>query len=199
MTDNTTSTHTGHAAAPTGQRATVVARGSAEYRYRRYAVCLLFLGFAAWCFHDGFIKYPRLNAQAIAQGQNPPHGPPHASWDVPFNVTLAFVLPAAAGLLLIWTLRSSRGQFRLEGGTLHVPGHPLVALDSIRRIDKRLWDRKGIAFIEYERPDQTLGRFRLDDFIYQREPIDRILEAIEAHALAMAGSSQAAQPVTDPV
>lgn len=164
----------------------VVARAGTYYRYARFALFMLFMSFGAWCCYDGFYNYPKMNAEARLKGQPEPHGEPNAKWDVHFNVALGSVLPIGAVVLLIWTLHNSRGEYRLQGTTLQVPGHPPVQLDSIRKIDKRLWEKKGIAFIEYERPSAPdLGRFKLDDFVYQREPIDKILETIEAHALRM--------------
>lgn len=170
----------------------IVARAGTYYRYARFALFLLFMSFGAWCCYDGFYKYPSMNAEDIKLGRPQRHGPPNATWDVHFNVALGCVLPIGAVVLLIWTLHNSRGEYRLQGTTLQAPGHPPIQLDSIRRIDKRLWDKKGIAFIEYERPSAPdLGRFKLDDFVYQREPIDKILETIEAHALSMAQAAPA--------
>ena len=47
----------------------------------------------------------------------------------------------------------------------------------ITAIDKRQWDRKGIAYVDYE-VNGTHGRLKLDDFVYEREPTDRIYDAI---------------------
>jgi hypothetical protein len=56
-----------------------------------------------------------------------------------------------------------------------------VPLSAIRRIDKRLWDRKGIAFIDYDLDGSggAGGRLKLDDFVYERKPTDEIYERIE--------------------
>ena len=186
MSDNNTEAEQAAPQAVEYPRTPIVARAGSYYRKARFALFALFLAFGAYCCYDGFYRYPRLNAEAIKSGQNPPHGPPNATLDVPFNVALGCVLPIGAVVLLIWTLHNSRGEFRLEGKTLHVPGHPPIPLDSIRKIDKRLWEKKGIAIIEYERPGGETSRFKLDDFVYQREPIDGILNIIEGHARAMA-------------
>ena len=67
-----------------------------------------------------------------------------------------------------------------------MPGHPAIPLSAIRTIDKKLWDRKGIAYIEYE---ETEGgprkKFRVDDVVYEREPTDRIMDRIEAYAASL--------------
>ena len=174
MSDNNTEAEQAAPQAVEYPRTPIVARAGSYYRKARFALFALFLAFGAYCCYDGFYRYPRLNAEAIKSGQNPPHGPPNATLDVPFNVALGCVLPIGAVVLLIWTLHNSRGEFRLEGKTLHVPGHPPIPLDSIRKIDKRLWEKKGIAIIEYERPTAAeLGRFKLDDFVYQRRSEER--------------------------
>jgi hypothetical protein len=69
---------------------------------------------------------------------------------------------------------------------LHVPGHPPIPLNNIRKVDKRLWERKGIAYVEYEVPGSAERRqFKLDDFVYERQPTDAIFERIEKHVSAM--------------
>jgi hypothetical protein len=104
--------------------------------------------------------------------------------DLFLQKALGFALPPLAILFLIWSLYNSRGTYRLEDQTLSVPGHPPIGLDRIRRIDRKLWDRKGIVYLDYERPDGNgTGRIKLDDFVYDRKPTDLIFERIEAHLL----------------
>ena len=93
---------------------------------------------------------------------------------------LAFSLPVAAVGLLVWMLYNSRGEYRFDGKTLSIPGHPPIDVESISAVDRKLWDRKGIAFIEYAGPDGSVGRARLDDFIYERGPTDAIYKQIIA-------------------
>lgn len=191
---------------PEAAGADIVARGGRYYRWARFFIALLFFAYGMWCIRDGFFKYPRENEAAIqaeidriektgehltaerrqeirAQAKQP-HGPPDAKYDVPLNRGLACLLPPVAILVLIRTLYRSRGEIRLSGDALSVPGHGAIPLDSVRKIDKRLWERKGIALVEYEQAGGPARRFRLDDFVYERDPIDRILERIEAHVRA---------------
>jgi hypothetical protein len=89
-------------------------------------------------------------------------------------------------------LRSTRGEYRLDGDTLHVPGHPPIPLSSIRLIDKAIWERKGIARIEYELGESgQRNSFKLDDIAYLREPTDQILDRIEAYAASVAAAASA--------
>lgn len=158
----------------------IIANPGQGYRMRRYLIFILFFGWGVWSLYDGFVKYPRMNAEADAKGQNQPHGPPNATWDVPLNRILGFALPVFATWVLASALYNSRGRLRLSAdGLLDFPGHPPVPLTAIRRIDKSRWDRKGIALIDYEFDDGTAGTLRLDDFYYDQYPADEILKRIE--------------------
>jgi len=169
----------------------VTARAGTYYRVTRYLMTLMFIGMGAWFAYDGFVNWPRQNANA-----DPNAKMPHTNLDITIQKLLACVLPPAGIAMLIWTLYSSRGQYRLTtDNTLHVPGHPPIPLDNIRRIDKKLWDRKGIALIDYEVPggsaDQT-ATFKLDDFVYERDGTDEIFKRIETYLFPEQASSEQA-------
>jgi hypothetical protein len=155
----------------------IVATPGQGYRMRRYLIFVLFFGWGVWSLYDGFVKWPRMNAEARAKGQNEPHG----GWDVPLNQILGFALPVFATGVLATALYNSRGRLRLSAeGVLDFPGHPPVPLSAIRRVDKSKWDRKGIALIDYELDDgTTAGTLRLDDFYYDQYPADEILKRVE--------------------
>src|SRR5438477_1356559 len=153
----------------------IVARYAKYHRNKQYLLVLLFFGFGIACIYHGFFIYPKQNAAAISKGQNPPH----AEYDAPLNKLLGIILPPLAIFVLWRTLYTSRGEYRLEGQTLHIPGHPRIPLSAIRTIDKKLWDRKGIALIEYELSEGgERKKFRVDDVVYEREPTDRIMDQI---------------------
>jgi hypothetical protein len=199
---STTTTTTNDAGQPQGA---IVARYGRYYRNTRYLIAALCIGYGLWSIYDGFVRYPRANEAEIQKevtrvetASGKPVTPeerreiaakttlPHGGWDVPFNQWIGIILPPVGLAMLAWMLYNSRGEYRLERDTLHVPGHPPVPMDNIRKIDKRLWERKGIAYIEYEVP-QSLKRaqFKLDDFIYERGPTDAIFERIEKHVADM--------------
>ena len=78
-------------------------------------------------------------------------------------------------LALVRWLYISRGTIRLDGSdTLHAPGHPAVPVSTITEINDDLWERKGISYISYEGAEGTAGEIKLDDFVYERKPIDQI-------------------------
>src|SRR5437660_427563 len=81
--------------------------------------------------------------------------------DIKLNKCLGILLPPLSIALLAWWLYGSRGQYRFDGTTLQVPGHPPVPLNALRKIDRSRWDRKGIAYIDYQLPGTTTaGRIK---------------------------------------
>src|SRR5437016_5272985 len=152
----------------------IVAGAGRYFRNTRYIIAAGVFLMGLWFIRDGFYKWPRENEQAKAAGKDVL---PHPGYDVPSNKFLGIVLPPLAVVLLARWLYMSRGEYRLSGQTLHLPGHPPVPFEMITAIDKRQWDRKGIAYVDYE-VNGTHGRLKLDDFVYEREPMDRIYDEI---------------------
>jgi hypothetical protein len=74
---------------------------------------------------------------------------------------------------------NSRGSIRLKEETLFVPGHKPVPLPMVESLDKRKWERKGIAWVNYRTENGKQGKLKLDDFVYEREPVDEIFKRIE--------------------
>ena len=177
----------------------IVARHSREYRVRRYIVVAMFLIFSAWFAYDGWKKWPLENklvneleyqldaargahdTDKVAQlSEELRKHKRHTDTDVGLQRFLAISIPLASLLALgVWLARS-RGEYRLTPHTLSAPGHGEVPLSSVRRLHKSLWDRKGIAYVEYELPGTTQARrIKLDDFVYDREATDEIFRRIE--------------------
>ena len=162
----------------------IVARASTEYRLKRIALVALLFGYGLWSCYDGFVKMPRENAAAVARGLKLL---PYPGYDVPFNKAFGLGLPPLALLMLGWSLYASRGEYRLgEDGVLRLPGHPPIPLTAVTSVDRGKWDRKGIAYLSYPVTGTAVGRAKLDDFVYQRQPtdwiFDRVLAAVEAPA-----------------
>lgn len=159
--------------------APIVARAGRYYRNMRYLMAVMMVGVGCYFLYDGYIGWPTENAAKAAEGSKIPHD----EFQILFQKVIGFTLLPAAAVLLMVFLHRSRGEYRLAGETLRVPGHPAIGLGAIRKIDKRLWKRKGIAYLEYEVPGSSgRGRLKLDDFIYDQKPIDRIFECVEAYA-----------------
>lgn len=157
--------------------APIVARAGHYYRNTRYVIVLAMVLYGIWSIRDGFWKFPQDNARARAQGLV---DLPHGGFDAPLNKILGIVLPPLGLVFLGWTLYSSRGEYRYDGALLSVPGHPPMPLSAIQTIDRSKWDRKGIATVSYELKDtKQTGTFKLDDFVYDRAPTDKIFKVIE--------------------
>lgn len=187
----------------------IVARAGTYYRRARYIMASLLIAGGMWFGYDGWIGWPKENRihadlsaeleKATVEGNQERAAElanelkqyeHHNDWDLMLQKILFFVLPPAGLAILAWTLHNSRGEYRLQGRTLSVPGHPEIDLDQVTRIDKQLWDRKGIAYIDYDTGSQS-GRIKLDDFVYDARPTREIFKRVEAHTLARVGSAQA--------
>jgi hypothetical protein len=157
----------------------IVARAGRYYRNARYLMTVLFVGAGLWFAYDGWVGYPKHNARVDAGEIRETK---HTDTDIRLQRILGVALPVAGVLFLCWALYNSRGAYRLSGDTLHVPGHPPIPLDQIEELDKAKWDKKGIAYVNYRPSDApNMSSARLDDFVYQQAPTDRIVERIEKH------------------
>ncbi len=193
----------------------IVARAGRYYRNTRYLMAVLLVGMSAWFLRDGAVVWPRENRviagleqqdkEAMERGDDAERGRLAAEkkkhvlrsdWDIRLQWILGLTLPPIGIGLLIWALRNSRGEIRLTGDLLSLPGHPPLTLADIKSVDNSLWDRKGIAYADYALSDGTTGRFRLDDFVYERPPIDAIYDRIAEHmGLATPDEDDAELPV----
>ena len=175
----------------------IVAVGSNDYRFRRYIMVALLLAFGGWFAYDGWVKYPRVNdeidtlqRQQLAardagdrerevklSEQLKSLGDKGKPLGLFFQKTFAVICPILAFTYLGWTFYRSRGEYRLtDEDVLHAPGHPPVPLDQLTAVRNPKWDRKGIADLDYALDGGKSGTVRLDDFIYQRPPIDAIYD-----------------------
>ena len=175
----------------------IVARASKSYRVKWCIMGLAVLGWGLWSIYDGYVAWPehnRLIEEADRNKQAPPKGlSKHTNLDITLNRLFGIALPPVGLFLVGWAFYSSRGEYRLSGDTLHAPGHPPIAMGDIRAIDQTKWDRKGIAYIEYEARGTT-GRLKLDDYLYERGPTDQIYDRILA---TVAPEEVAAEAPTD--
>jgi hypothetical protein len=194
------------AAAQPATAGVIIAKPGRYYRVARYLMCLLLLAYGVWSIYDGFISWPKWGITTHLNEER------KTSTDIMLNKVLGIVLPPTGLFILFWAMYNSRGQYRLENGILHVPGSPPVPLNKIHSVNRELWDRKGIAYVEYDltevpqpsaaRPAKPgapvayapvayasagkkgpRGKFKIDDFVYEREPTDEIFKAIEESLL----------------
>jgi hypothetical protein len=162
----------------------IVARPGRYFRNTRYIMTVVLIIYGGWSLYDGFINWPNW---AVTH----PKEKPYSKTDIGLNQLMGIALPPLGILLLARCLYLSRGVYRLDDDVLYVAGHPPVPIEAIVAIDRSLWDRKGIAFLDYDLSHSTRaqsadgqqssakGRIKLDDFIYDRDPTDEIFRAIE--------------------
>ena len=169
-----------------------VARAGRYFRNVRYVIFVAAIGLGAYFLYDGFVSWPHQRAEyqrleaAIVEAQNrgasidalraeQAQYKEHSETDILLQKILGFTVIPLSILLLIRWLYISRGEVRMDAmDTLHAPGHPPVPASAVTGIDDRLWDRKGIAYVDYQRSGGESGRLKLDDFVYERQPIDAI-------------------------
>jgi hypothetical protein len=166
----------------------IVARAGRYYRNARYVMALVCFATAAWFAYDGWVKWPHENQlieEAKARQEKPQHTT-HGELDLAVQKSLAMSLPILGLGIIVWLRFNSRGSYRLADDVLYVPGHPPVPLSAVREIDKTKWEKKGIAYLDYELDPPPggggagkTGTIVLDDFVYQQQPTDRIMETIE--------------------
>jgi hypothetical protein len=158
----------------------IVARADFQYRIRVYIFFLMFFGYGLWSLYDGFINWPRENAERAAmeaRGERAPQQ--HNDMSLMINRGLGILLTGISVPLFVWLMYRSRGEYRLSGQTLAVPGHRAVSIDQIRKLDMTNFDRKGVAVAEYELPDATTRQITLRDMVYDRGKTDEIVRRIE--------------------
>ena len=69
-----------------------------------------------------------------------------------------------------------------------------MPFEAIAGIDMDQWERKGVAYVDYQTEgDEGVRRLMLDDFIYERVPTDLIVKRIEAYLKSTATDDEAPQ------
>ena len=168
-----------------------VARADRLFRFKRYIVVLLVVGFGAASAWHGFVAWPRETTefqrieqelqqalpgsdQGVALREELKQYSYHSETDILFNRVMAVVLPPLGLLLLARWLYMSRGQLKLdESDTLYAPGHAPIPLSTVASLDDALWHRKGISYVMYTAAESG-GRVRLDHDWYEPKSIHAI-------------------------
>lgn len=180
----------------------IVATAGRYYRNTRYVMFVLLVGMGIWFGYDGFVNWPAVNVKVRAlkdqqhraelAGDQDRIGQLNAELktltertdtDIMLQKVLACALPLLGLVVLARAIHNSRGEYRLSGTKLSVPGHPTIDLDDIKSVNNDLWDRKGIVWLKYETAAGAAGgvmagESRLDDFVYDRPPTDAIYDQI---------------------
>jgi hypothetical protein len=164
--------------------APVAATRGGYYRNARLLMVALMVGLGGWFIKDGFHSYPKANKDAEEKARTNGETekfdkdgkfigkPEHSETDILLQKVLGLgMVPAGLGYLAFF-LHRSRGAYRLDGYVISIPGHPPFRISEVQRVDKRLWDRKGIAILDYRNDAGQSGSVTIDDFVYDRTPTD---------------------------
>ncbi|MCO8125455.1 hypothetical protein NHH03_27195 [Stieleria sp. TO1_6] len=159
------------------------------------------LAFAGWCLYDGLIGYPHQMTIADAYEKLPEEGrreawktlaaekgwptrtPDKSAEEIGHDIGGQFMMAILCGILGIPALlkwMSGQGTW-VEGdeSLIRNSSGQEVPIDSITQIDKRKWDAKGIAKIQYQVDGKT-KKFVMDDFKYDRQTMGRLMRFAEA-------------------
>jgi hypothetical protein len=174
--------------ATTTEQTPIIARADFQYRWRVYIFFVLVFGYGLLSIRDGFFRWPADNDRLHHMEENHQKltEPYHNEAGILINKALGIVFPLISLPAFIWLMYRSRGSYRLLDRTLSVPGHDAILLERIRSMDKSLWDRKGLAVLEFDGADGKPHNFTLRDMVYDRRATDKIVERIE---LFLKGSS----------
>lgn len=177
------------------------AKMNREWLVRMLIVAVGFTAFGCWCLYDGLIRYPRINAEleqapalvAADAMQDQEH---KTDADIRMQFIMAGGCFGFAAFLALRVLWASRRQLAADDVALHAINGDVVPYEHVLGIDKRRWDRKGIAVVRY-RTNGRVRRTRIDDWIFKGG--DAVLAEVERHAGPEDGPAVAdsAAPDTD--
>ena len=171
--------------------------------YRRFAfISAICLGFASWSLYDGIVAWPNQRVRALKyieiKEQHPDDykqvwqqhateqgwsaewpGEPKTDIDIAGQFVMAG-LAAPIGLLTLGIFLRSLGQWveMDENGIRTSRGREAKFAD-MTLLDKKKWQRKGIAKLHHERDGQT-KKMILDDYKFDRAAIGVMIRKVEA-------------------
>jgi hypothetical protein len=97
---------------------------------------------------------------------------------------LFFAVCVVVGLICLFAWARPRGTWvEADEASIRNSSRQVVPLESIRTIDKRKWENKGIARLHYD-VDGRLREFVLDDFKYDTQAMGAILTLAETNLTA---------------
>lgn len=177
----------------------VRAKIASHYKLRILAGALFLLGFAGWCFNDGYIAYPRERVIAreyakfktegrtaewndYATTKNWPHdtyGEPakdRSDKNIWFQIILGYAVALVGVICLVTYFRTLKRWVEWDGTRVNTSDGQSVAIESITKLDKSRW-KKCFTLIQYSEPP---GRLLLDAWKFEQAAIDKIVAEVES-------------------
>jgi hypothetical protein len=107
-------------------------------------------------------------------------GVPRTEFEIAGQFFMLAIAGSAGLLVLIHVLRCRGRWIEMDETGLRTSRGQTVAFDQITAINKKKWDKKGIAKIQYQQNGHD-SVLTLDDFIYERPTTDDMLRQVEDH------------------
>lgn len=120
---------------------------------------------------------------AYAEPRGLPITQPDLHDHIDFLIKSNYFIGGVFSLLGLWCLGTGLpaiGKWiELRDGTLSTKGGSDIALKDITEIDKKRWEKKGIAKVSATGDDGKVRTMIIDDLKFEREPTDQIMAEIE--------------------
>ena len=172
-------------------------------------IAIVCLGFGLYCLYDGFVAYPAELIRSTAfydlekRGEGESDGISFASqWEAlaaenGWSIDKPKKKPAIIQSDILWQYGMAAiafmigfpvlfNFFKTRNSWLESDGHAVTTswgqtmeLAQVEMVDKKKWEKKGIAKVTYESNGQR-AKMVIDDFKYEREPVGEILSQIES-------------------
>jgi hypothetical protein len=169
------------------------------YRWRLIIIGLIGVAYAGWAVYDATVAYPaKQDKREVFEQFVLDNGPDPALWAAEARrlgwpieepkkigqrdiltqwVLFGIAFPLGALHLVLWVLWSRRFVEGDEAG-IRAHGGRSLTWDQVTAVDAHKWDRKGIAYIDYE-ADGGKDTVVLDDWKMEREPTDAIFDLVK--------------------
>ena len=174
-------------------------------------ISLACLGFSLWCFYDALVVYPAEQQRAFAyekiseeltekdqvenisatwrayaeqqnwDSERPEKTAKEVGEDVGKQYFMVVICTLFGVPCFIKWMRG-RGTW-IEGDEVLIRNSrgQEVPVADITKIDKRKWEKKGIAYVHHSRDGKKQKPFVMDDFKYERDAMSKILMFAEAN------------------
>ncbi|MEM6329616.1 MAG: hypothetical protein AAF790_05140 [Planctomycetota bacterium] len=177
------------------------AERDARYYTRFWFIAAGAFVFMLLCIYDGAVKWPAQHErfvvytelsenqrggewESVAAERGWPLEPPakdRSPAEINGQFVFAGICLAVVLALMVFILRSRGRWMQADGAQITTSWGETVAYDAVEEIDKRKWEKKGLAYIRHSTGSDDGGpkRFVLDDFKFVRKPTDAILYQME--------------------
>jgi len=112
---------------------------------------------------------------------------PHTARQIRDQLVLSGVCGFLAIIVVFFLMRTLGRTMRVDAEAFYAPGGKKVLYSSMRRIDARKWQTKGVAMIFYEDEEAKENKVKVDGLVYgdfkkeQGEPAEKLYQQILAN------------------